>query len=91
MTWSSSVIQKMRFGRNRVHFGSFTSSGGTTGGNIDTGMRLCDFLLGWQRKITAPTELIGVDEDFSAGPIPGNAITIVTEAAVVGFWIAVGR
>ena len=91
MAWSMAILKKFRFGRNRVHFGSFTSTGATTGGDIDTGMRLCEFLFGWQRKATAPTTLVGVNEDFSAGPIPGSAITIVTEAAGVGFWIAVGR
>ena len=91
MVWSSAVLQKMRFGRNRVHFGTFTSTGATTGGDIDTKMRLCDFLIPVQKKATAPDVLVGLDEDFSGGPIPGNAITIVTEAAAVGFWFAVGR
>ena len=91
MAWAYALIKKMRFGRTRVHFGSYTTDGATTGGAIDTGMRLCDFLIPWQKKNVAIATEVAVDEDFSAGPIPGNAITIVHEAAGDGYWVAVGR
>ncbi len=91
MTFASSLIKKMRFGRNRVHFGKYTTTAATTGGDIDTEMRLCDFLVPWQNKGAAIATEVAVNEDFSAGPIPGDAITIVHEAAGDGYWIAVGR
>lgn len=91
MVWSSAVIQKMRFGRNRVHIGTFTNTGATTGGGIGTGMRLVDFLIPWEKNAAAPADLIGLNADFSAGPINGSAIPIVTAAGVDGYWLAVGR
>lgn len=91
MVWSSAVTHKMRFGRNRVHVGTFTNTGVTTGGSIDTGMRLVDFLIPLEKLATAPADLIGLNADFSGGPINGSAIPIVTAAGVDGYWIAVGR
>jgi len=91
MVWSSAVIQKMRFGRNRVHIGTFASTAATEGGSIDTKMKLVDLLIPWEKKATAPAKLIGVNADFSGGPIDGSAIPIVTDTLVVGYWIAVGR
>lgn len=91
MVWTYSLIKKMRFGRNRVHFGSYTMTGATTGGAINTGMKRCYFLIPWQYKATAIATEVAVNADFSAGPIDGSAITIVAEAAGDGWWIAVGR
>ena len=91
MVWSTSLIKKMRFGRTRVHFGKYTSTLATTGGDIDTEMGLCDFLIPWQKKASAVAEEVAVNEDFSGGPIDGSAITIIHEAAGDGYWIAVGR
>ena len=91
MAWATAVYLKMRFGRNRVHIGTFTNTAGSTGGNIDTGMGLVDFLIPWEKKATAPGDLIGLNADFSAGPIDGSAIPIVTAADVDGYWLAVGR
>ena len=91
MAWSSAIVRKFRWGRNKVHFGTFTNTAGSTGGDIDTGLDLCDFLIPFELKATAPADMIGLNEDFSGGPILGNAITIVTAADVDGYWIAVGR
>ena len=91
MVWSTSLIKKMRFGRTRVHFGKYTTTLATTGGDIDTEMDSCAFLIPWQNKATAVATEVAVDEDFSAGPIDGSAITIMHEAAGDGYWIAVGR
>jgi len=76
MAWSSAVIQKMRFGRNRVHVGTFTSTAGSTGGGIDTKMKLVDFLIPWEKKVSAPAVLIGVNADFSGGPIAGDGAVV---------------
>ncbi len=91
MAFTSSLIKKMRFGRTRVHFGKYTATAATTGGDVDTKMGLCDFLIPWQKKNVAIATEVAVNEDFSSGPINGSAITIVHEAAGDGYWIAVGR
>ena len=91
MTFTSSLIKRFKLGRNIIHFGSYTMTAATTGGDIDTGLGRCDFLFPWQMKGAAIATEVAVNEDFSAGPIPGNAITIIAEAAGDGYWIAVGR
>jgi len=91
MAFTSAVIKKLKLGRTRVHFGSFTNGAGDSGGGIDTGMKLCYFLFPWLMKATAITTFIGTDEDFSGGPIAGNAIKIVTALDEDGYWLAVGR
>jgi len=91
MAFTSAVVKKFRLGRNKIRFGTFTNTGGSTGGDIDSGMKLCDFLVPWFMKNAAIATFIGTNEDFSAGPIAGNAITIVTAADEDGYWLAVGR
>lgn len=90
MAWSSAVVKKLRFGRNKVRFGTFTNTAGSTGGSIDTMLGLCYFLYAWEKKASAPAALIGHNADFSS-PVIGSAVAIVTAADVDGYWIAVGR
>ena len=89
MAFASTIIGRTVFGNKKVHYGTYNSTGGSTGGNIDTNLRHCDmiFLI---VKSTGSTTAPVVDEDFSSGPIDGTAITIVTVAGEYGYWVAFG-
>ena len=91
MTIAAAIVKKMRWGRLRVHFGTYLDSGAGTADDIDTGLRLCYFMFTWEKKATAPTEGAGVNEDFSSGPVDGSAVNMIASAAsAAGYWLAFG-
>lgn len=87
MVFTATVLKKMRYGRERVHFGKFVNTAASTGGDVDTGMRLCEFMVVWTRSADADAS---VDEDFT-DPIPGNAVTVACGITVDGYFLAFGR
>lgn len=88
MTFSSSILSRMFWGSQRVHWGSFTNGGADTGGDIDTGLYLCEGIVLVFKSGAAMAAAPVVNEDFSSGPLDGSAITIVTEAGADGYWLA---
>jgi hypothetical protein len=74
-------------GNKNVIFGTYTNGSGDTGGNINTGLRLCEMIVlqpkGTAVIATAPV----VNEDL---PIAGSAVTVVTADNEDGYWIAYG-
>jgi hypothetical protein len=68
-----------------VH-GTFTNTSGSTGGNINTGLKTIDFML-LQVKGSAVGNAPAVNETM---PADGDAVTIVTDADAVGTWVVVG-
>ncbi|MCG7853278.1 MAG: hypothetical protein MIO92_12220 [Methanosarcinaceae archaeon] len=86
MAFSSAVTFKTIFGNKRVHRGTFDCSS-ATGGDIDTGLRLCEgidlTLMGSAVATNAPA----VNETL---PVAGSAVTIVTDAGQKGYWMAMG-
>lgn len=87
MAFASTVIGRTTMGNKRVHWGTFVSTGASTGGDINTELRHCDILFPIAQS-TSPD--ITVDEDFSSGPIDGTAITITTSVGETGYWVAWG-
>jgi hypothetical protein len=69
-------------------YGTCTSDGGSTGGDIDTGMDQCIFI-----KLEVPGEAVvaGVSAANETFPCDGHAVTIVTAANESGRWIAEGK
>jgi len=67
--------------------GTFTNTGGGTGGDIETGLSVVEDLH-VQEKGAAVVSNTVVNEDF---PLNGGSVTIVTAADVDGRWIALGR
>lgn len=94
MAFTYTTLKKTVFGNKRVHWGTFTNSVGSgTGGDIYVGMRSCEMLTiipkGSAVKSNAPV----VNETF---PVTGSsgasaAVTIVTDAEMDGYWIAIGE
>ena len=89
MAFASTIVKKNgRLGKYRFHWGSYVSSAGGTGGDIDTGLRLCH---GFWAIPTTTSGVVSVNEaGLLTGPITGSAVTIVTGADESGVWYAFG-
>ena len=85
MAFTSAVTEKSIMGNKRVHYGTWTTD--TTGGDINTGLKTCEF-------ITLQTTGSAVSADQSAVnetlPVDGSAITIVCTSSADGNWMAIG-
>lgn len=90
----ASVIQGKRISGDRVEtWGTFASSGGSTGGDIDVGMGIVENITLTQKGAAVTTGAPVVNETF---PMVGTAgasakPTIVTDANVEGTWRAQGK
>lgn len=86
MAMTSAKVGETVIGNFRVTYGTWTA-GGDTGGNINTGLRLCNIMLltasGGSIVADAPT----VNETL---PYNGAAITIITTSNTSGYWMAFG-
>ena len=87
MAFSSTVTIKTQFGNKRIHYGTFTQAGGDTGGDINTGLRSCEAMMLQTSGAAVSADQSSVNETL---PCAGSAITIVTTAGAVGYWLAVG-
>ena len=87
MAFESEVTIRSVMGNKRVHFGTYTNGSGDTGGDINTGLRSCEFLSlqpgGSSAIATAPV----VNETL---PVAGSAVTVVTADDEDGNWMAIG-
>jgi len=85
----TSVITKIRvIGSHKKAHGTFASADGTAGGNINTGLRICESIELTSKGTAITTGASVVNETL---PIAGSAITIVTDANVTGYWVAFGK
>lgn len=75
------------FGNKKVAIGTFTPSGGSTGGDIDTGLNVVEMLLLTHSGASAVASSPSVNETY---PAAGSAMTIVTTADSAGYWLAIG-
>jgi hypothetical protein len=88
MAFESAITQRpIAVGNRRWAWGTYTNGSGDTGGNIDTGLRMCENLFlqpcGSAVIATAPV----INEDF---PVDGSAVTVVTSDDEDGIWWAIG-
>ncbi len=74
------------FGASKVVFGTFTSAGGSTGGDIKTGLARVDCIY-----MTASAAAVGnapvANETF---PLSSGDVTIISDANETGTWFAIG-
>lgn len=88
MAFASTITDTKVAGDERETRGTFANTGGSTGGNIDTGLEICESLvlqhIGSAVVASAPV----VNETF---PVAGSAVTVVTVADTTGVWVAKGR
>lgn len=75
-------------GSKRWVHGTYTSDSGSTGGNIDTGLIECDFM---HLQVTGSSVAGNNPVVNETLPVPGDAVTIVTDSDELGQWHAYGR
>jgi hypothetical protein len=88
MAFASTITARPKSdGIMRISRGTYASSGGSTGGDIDTGLNKCHFIVlqGAAAAVTADAPV--VNETL---PCDGTAVTIVTTANSTGVWEAKG-
>lgn len=87
MAFAFTITGQTVFGNKRIITGSYVSSSGGTGGDINTGLTNCEacFLQGIGSAVDVAEPVI--NETF---PVAGGAITIVTTADKSGTFMALG-
>jgi hypothetical protein len=88
MAFASTIVGETVFGNKRVHTGTFTNAGGDSGGNINTGLNLCEFISLQVNSAAVVANVAVTNETF---PVAGAAVTIVTNADDDGTWWAYGN
>ena len=86
MAFSSAIKGRTRSGNKRIHYGTFTCTA-VTGGDIDTGLLVCESIMLTHGGSSVEANVGVVNETL---PMPGNAITIVTNNGDTGYWMAIG-
>lgn len=67
--------------------GTYTSAGGSTGGDIVTGLRYVEHIQLQPKSNAVVANQPAVNETL---PLSGGSVTIVTTANEVGSWMAIG-
>ncbi len=88
MAFTSTITDRTVFGNKMVNFGTYTNSVGSgTGGDINTGLTMCEMLIIIPSYSAVAANAPVVNETF---PVAGSAVTIVTDAVMNGYWVAWG-
>lgn len=98
MTFSYTVTKRQVLGDSKTVHGTFVNEGGSTGGAIETGLRVVEGFFTQAIKSTVLTDETVVNATLeTAGnkkvivtSSPQGNITIVTQANLSGFWMALG-
>jgi len=85
MAFESAITDKTVMGNKRVHTGTWTTD--TTGGDIDTGLHSCEFIVLQTSGNAVSADQSSVNETL---PVAGSAVTIVCTSSADGFWMAMG-
>ena len=85
--FSSTITESGVMGDRRYAYGTYTPSGGSTGGDITTGLSSVHFIVlqpsGGTVRAAQPT----VNETL---PLASGGVTVVTTADEAGYWYAIG-
>ena len=87
MAFATAIVEQTDFGSKKASFGTFTNGSGDTGGDIDTGLSICEFIYLQHSGAGAVATIPSVNETL---PCAGSAITIVTADNGDGYWWAFG-
>ena len=87
MAFTFTIQGQTVFGNKRIVFGTFASSSGSTGGDINTGLSVLETLQLSHTGTTAPANAPAINETL---PLNGGVATIVTIADTTGTFLAVG-
>lgn len=86
MAFSSTKNNESVFGDLRTTAGTFTNAGGSTGGDIYTGLQKVQFMMLQHGGSAVVGDQPVINETFPKA----DPITIVTTADADGYWIAFG-
>lgn len=87
MAFAYTVQGRTVFGNKKIVYGTYVSSGGSTGGDIVTGLTVLENLQLTQTGSAVTTGAPVVNETF---PLAGGSATIVTDANAAGQFVAIG-
>ena len=92
MAFSSAVTSKLPFGNKQFVYGTYTSSGGGTGGEVATTLSVVDgfWMQPNKNAVIATQSTINETLPLYDNPIAQVKVTIVTSADEVGYWYAFG-
>ncbi|MFA5306645.1 MAG: hypothetical protein WC365_04295 [Candidatus Babeliales bacterium] len=86
MTLTSTITKQTEFGDRKVVFGTFTND--STGGDIETGLRVVEQFYVQHTGSAAVAETPSVYETLPVGD--RTSPTIVTTSGKAGIWMAIG-
>ena len=86
MAFAYTKIDDIAMGNKRATYGTFTNGGGSTGGDVYTGLARIELM------VFAPTgSAVHADAAVANETMPcSDPVTIVTTANVNGNWLAIG-
>lgn len=87
MAFSTEIKGYGKSGDKTTTWGTFTNGVSDTGGDINTGLVVCETLSIEFTGSAAVADAAAINETF---PCSGDAVTIVTTANASGIWRAVG-
>lgn len=88
MAFTPVLVGRINLGSRTMTHGTYVSAGGSTGGDIDTGLDWCENLILTSKGSSVVADDATLNENL---PIAGSAVTIVTTANASGYWMAIGR
>jgi len=90
MAFASTITRTVpeMFGRKKAVWGTYTNGAADSGGNIDTGLTECDFLVMQPTGAAVVASNPSVNETY---PCDGSAVTVVNTLDEDGAWFAIGR
>ena len=89
MAFASAITRTVQnvIGDRRVTHGTYTNGSGDTGGDIDTGLASCEFIVLQPGGAAVIASAPVVNETL---PVAGSAVTVVTADNEDGTWFAYG-
>ena len=85
MAFTSAITGRTAFKNKTVTYGTWDTD--TTGGNINTGLRMCEMIFLQTSGNAVSADQSSVNETL---PVAGSAITIVCTSGADGYWLAIG-
>ncbi len=86
MAFSNTIAGRTVAGNKRLHYGAWDATA-VTGGDIDTGLTVCQSIMLTHLGSAVEAAVAVVNETL---PVAGNAITIVCTSGDAGYWMAIG-
>lgn len=87
MVFSFTITGYIQWGNKKVAYGTYTNTGSTTGGHINTGLETCELICLQPKGTSVIATVNTINENLI---YDGESVTIVTAAGEDGQWIAWG-